>query len=298
MNFRVNFHNALDVNHGKIAFQAEDNEGLTPVSGNFTAYFGIVSPTGAVIADSSVAAGTFPGSGDFEEFYDIPFGTDNLFVAGEYTLVGIVRDGATLIATKTSTFDYAPHVVKSAAGLLSSAAIAVLNVVVSCSADTITMSDDTDHTDWTVTDTEFGVTPAPTAATPSPVEDLGAVYSFPADGLYNLRMSVERSFQTIFAGDPELTVNVYEKIVQLNPLTVNCAQACDLAGCVKTFYDGINNCDCGGDFELMSKEKMGAAIKLLLESVGYLLADKCGNTDLANTFFTNSGAPDNCGCEC
>lgn len=298
MIFTAIFHNDLSVNHGKIAFSVEDEEGVVPVSGQFTAYFGIVGPDGSIIADSSLASGTFPTSGEWQELFDIPFGIDNLFVGGDYTLTGIVRDGASLIAQKTSVFTYTPHVVKDASGLQSSASAAVLEVDIACAGETITMSDGTDHTDWTVTSTEFGVTPAPTITDPTPSETLGAIYNFAADGIYNLRMTVERTKQTVFAGDPELTVTQTEKLVVLNAQTVNCNQVCDLAACVKTLYDGINSCDCGGDFQRMSTEKMGSAIKLLLESVGFLLADKCGNTDLANTFFTNSGAPDDCGCDC
>ncbi len=293
MQLRAIFKNNAGVaNFGKIAIRFLDEEGLVPTSGQFSAYVGVTDPLGYVVNAPGTLVGTFGSSGQVEIFLDIPVDTDNKFVSGIYNFVFQIKDGSTILLTKTQNYTYLANVFAVTEADKNNE-IQVPKVITSCEALTNTASLVIDNTGYTVASTGLIVLPEHTLGAPYPIStsyvSLPQTFAFVKGKSYKMTFTTIRS-KTLTDEEVALSTFIVEENLQ-NILTIidGCDKWCALSTCL-----GL---DLSEGVCVSSVESLEKRVAFLEKAVYLLLLDKCGDAATSESFY-KSIIPLDCGCGC
>lgn len=298
MVFEITVFNDGGANDGKIRLKVTDNEGLT---GTMTAYWGLTAPDGTVIRNIASSAGTFGSSGSLSVLSDIPIDTLGAYLGGTYLITGTVKNGSDVIATNSMSALYDPRVKPGDPA----SADAVVSATSSCADATVTVTDESKNTGYTVASTVISLTPPPTTANPTPdAATTSAVtddFSSSGDGTYGYSTTVTR---TKTLTDPDttfpMTFVVSEVITAVGQHVVACTTWCAAADSFATGVVACHDSVCAAEWEMTNHEK-DKAIQALSYAVQALLKDKCGDGDAAVaalTKLTNLGSSCSTSCNC
>lgn len=311
MSFQIRFVNdASDATYNKkikLTMSGPTSAGTT-----YRYWVKVVSPSGAVVKDYAATPGTTsPDATSLSNAtanfaVTIPLDLDGSYLAGSYKIY-ISYDStspSTAVLEVYATVSYAPKVTPSSAA----GSDVVLSGTVSCITGTVTATDETDYSGYTMTSRSLMLkAPAVAGAATQPTDVTtggGTVNTVTAwSGVtWNALLTVMRKVVHALPGDfTEFTaIETIEQTVNTVAIPVNCdLDFCGLAACLEEKFLAVEDqaCQSGGWGNVSSQEKDDLQRAMSMCHLAFTY-HRCGNSAKAEEWYAKAADALSCDCGC